>query len=90
LRVQLRATLLSFGVQGVQVEEIAAPRPGIDLAHLMICTCATRRDRSPNLPLLLLQKLATAERSHRLTGLPLVMLDLTIESRSHETAACAD
>src|SRR5258708_11546115 len=74
-------------VKGITSGDLSSTgSPGVDLALLMSLYLGELEQRSlADLPLLL--KLATDEvlrNNHRLTGLPLLLLDLTIESQSHE------
>jgi len=85
-------TLTELRLQGIAAAELASTgAPGVDLALLMSMYLGELEQRSlADLPLLL--KLAVEEVSasnHRLTGLPLLLLDLTIESQSHEKLLAA-
>jgi ATP-dependent helicase/nuclease subunit B len=85
-------SITELRLQGIAAEDLASTgAPGVDLALLMSLYLGELEQRSlADLPLLL--KLATEEISrnnHRLTGLPVLMLDLTIESQSHEKLLAA-
>ncbi|HEY6391866.1 MAG TPA: hypothetical protein VIX89_11350, partial [Bryobacteraceae bacterium] len=85
-------TITELRLQGIGAGDLAATgAPGADLALLMNLYLGELAQRSlADLPLLL--KLAVEEASqnnHRLTGLPLVLLDPAIESQSHEKLLAA-
>jgi ATP-dependent helicase/nuclease subunit B len=85
-------TITELRLQGIRADDLAATgAPGVDLALLMNLYLGELEQRSlADLPLLL--RFAVEELSqnnHRLTGLPLVLLDLTIESQSHEKLLAA-
>jgi CRISPR/Cas system-associated exonuclease Cas4 (RecB family) len=85
-------TITELRLQGIHASDLASTgAPGVDLALLMNLYLGELEQRSlADLPLLL--KLAVEEVSqnnHRLTGLPLGLLDLTIESQSHEKLLAA-
>jgi ATP-dependent helicase/nuclease subunit B len=88
----LAKTLAELRLQGVDVRMLSrAGAPGGDLAHLMQLYEQQLEQRSlADLPLLLrLAAGRAAEDRHRFTGLPLVLLDVTIESRSEEQLIAA-
>src|SRR5260370_6089908 len=85
-------TITELRLQGIRAGDLASiGAPGVDLALLMSLYLGELEQRSlADLPLLL--KLATEEISrnnHRLTGRPLLLLDLTIESQRHEKLLAA-
>jgi ATP-dependent helicase/nuclease subunit B len=80
-------TITELRLQGIGTSDLAATgAPGVDLALLMSLYLGELEQRSlADLPLLLrfaLEELS--QNKHRLAGLPLVLLDLSIESQSHE------
>jgi ATP-dependent helicase/nuclease subunit B len=80
-------SIIELRLEGIRSEDLAATgAPGTDLALLMSMYAGELEQRSlADLPMLL--KLAVEEGSqnkHRLTGLPLLLLDLTVQSQSHE------
>ena len=88
----LAKTITELRLQGVSSEQLASVgKAGRDLAHLLTLYEQELERRSlADLPLLF--RLAIDEASHghhRLTALPLVLLDLTLESRSHQALVCA-
>ncbi len=83
----LARTITELRLQSVSAEQLAAvSESGRDLAQLLNLYERELEQRSlADLPLLF--RLAAEEASrnkHRFTGLPLVLLDLTLESRAHE------
>jgi ATP-dependent helicase/nuclease subunit B len=85
-------TITELRLQGIRADDLAATgSPGVDLALLMSMYLGELEQRSlADLPMLL--KLAVEEimrGDHRLTGLPLLLLDLNIESESHEKLLAA-
>lgn len=83
----LAHTITELRLQGIRAGDLASTgAPGVDLALLMNLYAGELEQRSlADLPLLF--KLAiegVSRNTHRLTGLPLALLDLTIESQSHE------
>jgi ATP-dependent helicase/nuclease subunit B len=85
-------TIAELRLEGVDLSDlIAAGRPGADLARLMKRYESELETRSlADLSILLrLAAEDTVGGSHRFTGLPLVLLGLTIESLSHEKLLAA-
>jgi len=88
----LAHTITELRLQGIPADDLAATgAPGVDLALLMNLYLGELEQRSlADLPLLLRLAIEEIARgNHRLAGLPLVLLDLTIESQSHEKMLAA-
>jgi len=88
----LAKTIAELRLQGVSTASLRnVGEPGADLAHLLHLYEQELAERSlADLPVLLRFATDEAERgSHRFTGLPIVLLDVTIESESHNRLLAA-
>lgn len=88
----LAKTILELRLQGVVSEQLASIGPqGRDLAHLMDLYVKELQQRSlADLPMLFeLATEAASQTSHRLTALPLVLLDVAPEFRAHANLLAA-
>ncbi len=88
----LANTIAELRLQGVAASDLGSTgAPGQDLAHLLTLYERELEERAlADLPMIL--RLATEEavtNRHRFTGLPFLLVDLTIESQSHEKLLAA-
>ena len=88
----LARTIAELRLQGVPASGLASTgAPGQDLAHLLHLYEQELEQRSlADLPMLLgFARQEAAANPNRFTGLPLLLLDLTVESQSHEKLLAA-